>query len=148
MGDWVKVKDYFKADLEKLRGKVQKCIIDTAKDVFNEVINQSPEPRGSKKGYSLGSYVLSHRVTFDGSTDMDVTLIKDVDLGAVAKARKRIGSITKAAVVIGQDVKINNEISYADEVEFIGWHWTGPYYTYGKAATLVYVRTAVRAAAV
>ena len=142
------MRDIFKTDLDVLRGKVQKCIIDTAKDVYNEVVENSPEPRGSKAGYSIGSYVLSHRVTFDGSVDISVTWLKDEDLAAFSKAKARAREITRAVVVIGKDVLINNNIPYADDVEFEGWRWTSPYAVYSKAATVAYLRAATRAAAV
>jgi len=142
------MKDIFKKDLDVLRGKVQKCIIDTAKDAFTEVVNFSPEPMNSKKGYSLGSYVLSHRVSLDGSEDKSITLIEDEDKAAALKAMARKKDITKALVVVGTDVIISNNIDYADEVEFEGWRWTEPYATYSKASAIAYLRASVRAAAV
>ena len=143
------MKDYFKADVGRIKSDVQKCIIDIAKDAFNEVVDGSPDPTGSKGGYSLGSYVLSHRVSTSGIEDKSFTTVVGDDPAAAGKAKAYgRGAITRALVVIGTDVVISNNIDYADDVEFIGWKMVAPYYTYGAAHSLASLRAQARAAAV
>ena len=141
------MRDIFKVDFDRIRADVQTCVIDIAKDTMTNVIEQSPAP-GVAGRYSIGSYVLSHRVTFDGERDIGVTWLADEDPDAHRKAKARVRSITKAVVVVGQDVLINNEIPYADKVESIGWSRVKPYATYSKAFTLSNLRAMSRAAAV
>ena len=112
-------------DIDDLEVEVRKCVRDVAKETFKQVVHASPTPVDSK-GYSVGSYVLSHNVTFTGAADVNIVELTSEDVGAANKALAKANKIKLLDIVLGNNVVISNSTKYNNFVEYTSWFGEGP----------------------
>lgn len=97
-----------------------------AEELFIDLCENSPTPGSAP--YSLGSYVLSHRID-GGSADTSITEVSDETRNAFTDALNN--EIPKLDTIQPfQDIVISNSIYYNENVESIGWANSGPYHTF------------------
>jgi hypothetical protein len=97
-----------------------------ADELFVDLCENSPTPGDAP--FSLGSYVLSHRIA-GGNADTSITEITDENPSAVMVAMNN--EIPKLDTIQPfQDIVISNSIYYNENIESIGWTNTGPYHTF------------------
>ena len=121
----------------KTRAQADQKMKDLATEVYNNVLAMSPHPGNSKKGFSQGSYVLSHRISI-GSIDQSFTKVDHEVPDAVVQAQAELANVSQ--IKAGDVVFISNSVPHAPRVEWVGWSYedggTTPYNTYKKALVL------------
>lgn len=129
----------FESELAAEMGAIKTRAFDGVKEIVDEIFvnlcENSPSPGsvapgGRNSEYSMGSFVLSHRIN-GGSADTSTTEVGEtMNAMAVAEAHSRelpkLNSITPF-----QDIVISNSIEYNENIEYIGWGMTTlPYHTF------------------
>jgi hypothetical protein len=122
-------------ELAAMKTNIDRGIKLVADEIFVNLCENSPSPGSSVSGgrnseYSLGSFVLSHRIS-GGVADISTTQVGgEADATAVAEAfaneLPKLDSITPF-----QDIVIANSIEYNERIEHLGWSiGAGPYHTF------------------
>lgn len=123
--------------LGKARADADKRMQDLVTEVYNNVLSQSPHPGNSKKGYSKGSYALSHRIAI-GAIDPSFTMVPREVTDAIVQAQAELAKVPQ--IKAGDVVFISNSVPHSPRVEHGGWDYknggTTPYNTYKKALVL------------
>jgi hypothetical protein len=109
-----------------------------ADEIFVNLCENSPSPGGSGASggkdseYSLGSFVLSHRIS-GGTADVSTTEVGET-MNAMAVAQAHSNELPKLnSITPFQDIVISNSIEYNDLIESLGWSaGAGPYNTFQK----------------
>lgn len=111
---------------DKLRTDAFEGVKLIADELFVDLCENSPTPGDAP--FSLGSYVLSHRIS-SGSADTSITEIENENYSAVSEAMGR--ELPKIDTMQPfQDIVISNSIYYNENIEHLGWRFTGPYHTF------------------
>ena len=113
-------------DINEFEFEVKKCVKAVAKETFKQVVFSSPEPMNPDSDYSLGSYILSHNIVFNGIIDQGVVELKNEEANAAGKAMVKANKIKILDIVIGKDVVVSNSTKYNDFIEYTGWFGEGP----------------------
>ena len=129
------------AEIGAIKTRAFEGVKMVADSVFVNLCENSPYPGSDASGgrnseYSLGSYILSHRIN-GGNADVSVTEIDDssplaTQGWALTEAHKnerpKLDDITPF-----EDIIISNSIEYNDRIEHLGWSaGAGPYGTFQK----------------
>lgn len=106
-----------------------------AKEALALLIDQSP--------FSTGSYIASHRVGINVmSTDYTIMAPGTTTREAIKAEALIVGQAAIMASKIMDSIYLSNGIFYAANVEYLGWVFTPPYFTY--ATTREYIRHAAQ----
>jgi hypothetical protein len=134
---------HFKADLTRiLQQKTDKMVTDklqgVTRNLYKNLLFTSVHPGNTQKGYSQGSFVLSHRIGIN-QIDTSTTIVSEVVADAVKQAEKQMAMIQK--IKAGDIVYISNSVLWAPNVEYGGWdsksgNRTPPYNSFKLAAAL------------
>lgn len=139
------IKEKIDNEFKQFINMVNETKKDVAREAFRSVVEKSP--------VKTGSYVSSHRIgirksaaTIEGGPGrpFGTTLLnqgedfRGMTAGefrqAKANALKNMSAVNRARP--GDIIVIGNNIHYADQVEYIGWHGrtksTPPYHVYGR----------------
>ena len=124
-----------------------KVSIDTgikrvASEVFSSLCDNSPFPGSTAAGgrnseYSLGSFVLSHRINGE-TADTSITQIDDgsglLSLETMALTEAHNNELPKLeSITPFQDIVISNSTPYNEDIEHLGWSiGAGPYHTFSN----------------
>ncbi len=123
----------FETELATEIGVIKKNVGDgvrlVADEIFVNLCNNSPTPGFAP--FSLGSYVLSHRIN-GGSADTSITEITNENRNAIGEAMSN--ELPKLDYISPfQTIVISNSIDYNENIEYLGWSTgTGPYHTFKK----------------
>ena len=127
------------AEMEAMKVNIDVGVKRVAREVFASLVENSPFPGSIASGgrmseFSLGSYVLSHRIN-GGTADVSITEIADGDIlsmETVANTEAHNNELPKLdSIAPFQDIVISNSIPYNEDVEYNGWSiGAGPYHTF------------------
>ena len=129
------------AEIAAMKVSIDTGIKRVASEVFASLCDNSSFPGSTASGgrnseYSLGSFVLSHRIN-GGTADTSITKIDDggsgilsMETAALTEAHQnelpKLDSITPF-----QDIVISNSIEYNERIEHLGLSiGAGPYHTF------------------
>ena len=126
------------AELAAIKVSMDTGIKLVADEVFVNLCENSPSPGGSGAAggrdseYSLGSFVLSHRIS-GGTADVSTTNVGDT-MNAMAVAEAHANELPKlASIAPFHDIVIANSIEYNEQIEHLGWSiGAGPYHTFQR----------------
>jgi len=128
-------------EIATMKVNIDRGVKRVASEVFASLCDNSPFPGSTAVGgrnseYSLGSFVLSHRIN-GGTANTSITQIDDGGSGilsmetmALTEAHQnelpKLDSITPF-----EDIVISNSIEYNENIEHLGWSiGAGPYHTF------------------
>lgn len=124
----------FETDMAAWKGDITRELVkgikDGASQIYGNLVEHSPVP--GKAPYSIGTFVKSHRIGI-GSEDNSFVLPqsnKEPDFDSVSKAMAEISKLDGANDLT--DIHISNSCLHAEDVEFIGWSSTPPYWPFQK----------------
>lgn len=133
----------FESDMNLWKQETETLVSNKVKDVvrrvYSELLDNSPTPSGSidrESPYSVGSYVLSHRISGD-SVDTSTTVLDKYGpkySGAKSDAMNETDKLSSMNVLT-QRVNISNSIPWVRKVEFLGWGHTGEWQEHGMSAS-------------
>ena len=130
-------------EIEAMKIIVDRGVKRVAREVFVSLCDNSPYPGSDASGgrnseFSLGSFVLSHRIN-EGSPDMSITQIDDggsgiLSIETMALTEAHQNELPKLDTITPfHDIVISNSIEYNENVEHLGWSSdTGPYLTFTR----------------
>lgn len=120
--------------IQELNDQITKEVKEIVKDTIREVVEASPTPQNSA-GFSVGSYVRSHRVALDQADDSyDMVPEGEVDEQAASKAMELINKVDDLIKEPCVRVVISNNVPHALDVETgENWQKTPGYEPYAKA---------------
>ena len=117
-----------KISLKHARESVTNNVVNVIKDIVETTVSHSPHFTDGAP-YSKGEFVNNWKIDTHGGVPPTPTTIGSIPV----KIMQLKGLVTRSDVTNNKSLKLYNNVSYAKQVEYLGWPRTSAYAPVHKA---------------